>query len=341
LNFFVIQNVKLIFTVLKLQGGEKMDDIAIVCKINWLYAVVLTYDLKYYKILKRPNMRINDKVPFTKKDVVKFHSVMALQGTIAFILIMVILFSAFKHWNLGFGNNLELINTGSLNKGQSIGFGDPNLNNTDSSGNTATDNNGTVSDNGLPAASASPTVTQANNTASSTVSPKTTPTNTKSTTSTISVSSLPISTTQAKTTPVNTKQSTSSPTGQIVDFAQNKSASSSAFYSGHNPVYAVDGDLSTFCAILDKESNWFTVDLGEEKSISSVKILWSTLNYPKQFNIVVKNNEGQISVNNISCSGGSQTVSLVNVKARYITLNMYQTSNLTYSIYDLKAFGQK
>ncbi|UJF31791.1 galactose-binding domain-containing protein [Paenibacillus hexagrammi] len=115
------------------------------------------------------------------------------------------------------------------------------------------------------------------------------------------------------------------------------SSSESASYSGNN---AVDGNTETRWSSAFADPQYMIVDLGANRSISSVVLRWEAA-YAKQFQIQTSNDNVNWTTvySNYSGTGGTNTITF-SANARYVKMYAFQRATAYgYSLYEFEIYG--
>ncbi len=104
---------------------------------------------------------------------------------------------------------------------------------------------------------------------------------------------------------------------------------------------AVDGDTSTRWSSAYGDPQWITVDLGAAQTITSVTLRWEAA-YGRSFKIQTSNDNANWAddYSTTSGTGGTQTIPITSVSARYV--RMYGTQRATaygYSLWEFAVYG--
>lgn len=129
------------------------------------------------------------------------------------------------------------------------------------------------------------------------------------------------------------------------NLALNKTATaSSSEVSYLGPNQAIDGDKTSKNSRWSsnyKDNEWFQVDLGKIKEISSVKIFWQSAYATKYKILVSEDGENYTEVyNKDNGSGGTESLTFAPVNARYVKFQgIKRSSGYGYSFYEFEVYG--
>ncbi len=134
--------------------------------------------------------------------------------------------------------------------------------------------------------------------------------------------------------------------GSDTNIALNKYAAASSEYSStYAASKAVDGSTSTGWASKylpsDGTEQWIYVDLGATKTVSSVKIYWSTAgNYATDYKILRYDGSNWIAVKEVNGDGGWDTINFSTpIQTRYIAIYCLERNSNYYYIKEFQVYG--
>lgn len=126
-----------------------------------------------------------------------------------------------------------------------------------------------------------------------------------------------------------------------VNLALNRTTTTSTVEGPFAGSYAVDGDLGTrWASEYSAAPQWIAVDLGSEKSISSIKLTWEAA-YAKSYQIQFSN-DGSNWNDAYSTTTGDGGIDEIMVSGNARHVRVYATERATpygYSIYELEVYG--
>ncbi|CAN7188289.1 discoidin domain-containing protein [Paenibacillus sp. LjRoot56] len=111
--------------------------------------------------------------------------------------------------------------------------------------------------------------------------------------------------------------------------------------SGSTAGWAVDGNISTRWGSLRTDNEWIYVDLGSNRTIDGVKLLWEVA-YGKSYQIQVSANA--VNWTNVysttSGNGGTDDISFAPTSARYVRMNATERgTTYGYSLWEFEVYG--
>ncbi len=146
----------------------------------------------------------------------------------------------------------------------------------------------------------------------------------------------------ATATPTRTPTRTPTP-GTTTNLALNKPATASSIYSTYVAGNAVDGNSNTQWWSSAAAPQTIYVDLGSAFTLSEVRLLWGTGDYPTDYQIQTKVNSGDAwttRVTKTSATGSQQNHTFAAVSARYVQINMTASGGNWIQLYNFEVYGQ-
>jgi len=128
-----------------------------------------------------------------------------------------------------------------------------------------------------------------------------------------------------------------------INLALNKSATASSYYnSSYKPQGVFDGNYDTRWAAATSQGNqWITVDLGKSCNISSLKIKWSLINYPKTYIVYSWDGSKWINIKTVSSDGSiDEIIFNTPFSGQKIMINCSNPNAQNYVMYEWEIYGQ-
>ncbi|MCX7745451.1 MAG: discoidin domain-containing protein [Clostridia bacterium] len=145
-------------------------------------------------------------------------------------------------------------------------------------------------------------------------------------------------TVSAPATPNTTKGT--KPTPIKVNFAFGMKVTASAYNKDKYPKHVVDGNPDTYWAAPSSSKQWIYVDLEKTRTISSLKIQWSSRNYAKKYAIKRWNGSEWVTAATLAAKPGWNTVCFSKpLSTRWISIVCYEKNDAYFTIYELQALG--
>jgi hypothetical protein len=129
------------------------------------------------------------------------------------------------------------------------------------------------------------------------------------------------------------------PTPTIVNLALDSDVTASGYINGYEPLNVIDSSSSSLWAVSPTGNDWLRLDLGEEKTITSIEISWSETNYAEDLVLFKYEDDEYKKVSDYDCSGGFQKLSFSEFDSRYIHLSLAEDVDKYFVIYDIKVYG--
>lgn len=128
------------------------------------------------------------------------------------------------------------------------------------------------------------------------------------------------------------------------NLALNKPASASDSYSSsYGPEKAFDGDTTStrWIANDNGDHTWITVDLGSNKSIKSLRVIWSLTNYAARYNLYIRTSSGSWqNLGSLNSNGGEQILTISSsVTARYVSLSLDYSPAAYFVLYEMEVYA--
>lgn len=132
------------------------------------------------------------------------------------------------------------------------------------------------------------------------------------------------------------------PTPNGTNLALNKPISASSTYYNYYAKYINDNDPDVSrWACVPSGNDYVTIDLGAQKTITSMKLKWSTTNYPKTYVVYAWDGRAWVNKGTVSCSGGEQKIQFSqSFNTRYVTISFARPNSSFYCLYDWQIYGK-
>ena len=108
----------------------------------------------------------------------------------------------------------------------------------------------------------------------------------------------------------------------------------------NNPKYAVDGKTTTSWKAATCSNTWITVDLQAYKSVKTLRMKWSSVYYPKNYNIYYWTGSSWAVAKSVTSNGGLDEVTLDNaITGKIWSLNLSNPNNDYYELFDWEIYS--
>lgn len=142
--------------------------------------------------------------------------------------------------------------------------------------------------------------------------------------------------------PNPTPQPQPNPTPNGNNLALYKPVQASSTYGNYYARYVNDNDPDdSRWACIPGYNDFVTIDLGSQRTITGMKLKWSTTNYPRTYVVYAWNGSSWVSQGKISCTGGEQSINFTkSFNTRYVSINLSNPNSSYYCLYDWQIYGK-
>jgi C1A family cysteine protease len=122
----------------------------------------------------------------------------------------------------------------------------------------------------------------------------------------------------------------------------NKPVYASSTYYNYYAKYVNDNDPDVSrWACVPGRNNYLIMDLGAHKTITSMKLKWSTTNYPRIYVVYAWNGRAWENKGTVTCKGGEEAIKFSkSFNARYVSISLARPNSSFFCLYDWQVYGK-